>query len=356
MVFANVVIEGWTIHPYVYCFFNCSNEVLILPPHNTEIFNGGTMTCGVVMVTYWGGDFQVFPEPLTKCSWWLPYVFIITIHPVAFKSVDDATLLCDMVFIFESHQEAFDGVSSFVMYLYPMFVVHILHAFTEPSYWSWCKYSVHSVQKRHGPITMTLFTGESDLVINGVDVLYEVFFLCFLNDHKCVIHKSSPQARGCGAVLIAFVSNVQKTRVRTIHSPSYLSVLPHFQRLPARCVGEITFNTQNQRYEFTDKSNAKIDLSFVMYHDNHYKCYIYGYKQTKVSNFYLFLGAKFILCKERHLHIPSCSISKCEEKNPQLKCQVGISPGMHSSCDSHEHEMHASTEISEHKGIRKSES
>ena len=103
---------------------------LILPPHNTEIFNGGTMTCDVVMVIYWGGGLQVFPEPLSKCSWWLPYIFIITVHPVAFKSLDYATLLCDRVFVFGSHQDAFDGVSSFMMYLYPMFSANIFQAFT----------------------------------------------------------------------------------------------------------------------------------------------------------------------------------------------------------------------------------
>ena len=54
MVLAYVLIEGWIVHPYVYCFFDGSDEVLILPPHNAEISNGGTMTCDVVMVIYWG--------------------------------------------------------------------------------------------------------------------------------------------------------------------------------------------------------------------------------------------------------------------------------------------------------------
>ena len=68
MVLAYVPVEGWIIHPYVYCFLNGSNEVLILPPYNAEISNGGTMMCGVVMVIYWGGGLQVFSEPLSKCS------------------------------------------------------------------------------------------------------------------------------------------------------------------------------------------------------------------------------------------------------------------------------------------------
>ena len=68
MVLAYISVEGWIIHPYEYCFPDSSDEVLILPSHNTEIFNGGTMTCDVVMVICWEGGLQVFPEPLSKCS------------------------------------------------------------------------------------------------------------------------------------------------------------------------------------------------------------------------------------------------------------------------------------------------
>ena len=55
MVLASVFIEGWIVHPDVYCLFNGSNEVLVLPPHNAKLFNGGVMTCDVLMVMYWGG-------------------------------------------------------------------------------------------------------------------------------------------------------------------------------------------------------------------------------------------------------------------------------------------------------------
>ena len=68
MVLAYVPVEGWTIHPYVYCFFDSSDQVLVLPPDNTEVINGGTMTSDVKMAIYWGGGLQVFPEPLSKCS------------------------------------------------------------------------------------------------------------------------------------------------------------------------------------------------------------------------------------------------------------------------------------------------
>ena len=55
MVLAYVLIEGWIVHPDVYCLFDGSDEVLVIPPHNTKILNGGVMTCDVLIVMYWGG-------------------------------------------------------------------------------------------------------------------------------------------------------------------------------------------------------------------------------------------------------------------------------------------------------------
>ena len=69
------------------------------------------------------------PEPLSKCYWWLPCICIITLHPVVFVSVDDVTLLCDGILIFGSNQEAFDGIASFTIYLYPMLSAYILSGF-----------------------------------------------------------------------------------------------------------------------------------------------------------------------------------------------------------------------------------
>ena len=68
MVLAYVFIEGWIVHPDVYCLFNGSNEVLVLPLQNAKIFNGSVMTCDVLMVMYWGVAPQVFLKPLTKSS------------------------------------------------------------------------------------------------------------------------------------------------------------------------------------------------------------------------------------------------------------------------------------------------
>ena len=63
MVFAYVLVEGWTIHPYVYYCFDSSDQVLVLPPHYTKVFNGGTVISNVEMVINWGDDLQMFLEP-----------------------------------------------------------------------------------------------------------------------------------------------------------------------------------------------------------------------------------------------------------------------------------------------------
>ena len=52
MVLGYISIEGWIIHPDVNSLLIGSDEVLVLPPHNTEIINDGIMTCGVLVVIY----------------------------------------------------------------------------------------------------------------------------------------------------------------------------------------------------------------------------------------------------------------------------------------------------------------
>ena len=39
MVLPYVSIERWIVHPDVNSLFDGSNEVLVFPPHNTEIIN-----------------------------------------------------------------------------------------------------------------------------------------------------------------------------------------------------------------------------------------------------------------------------------------------------------------------------
>ena len=133
MVFAYVPDKGWIIDPYVQSFLDSSHEVLVPSPHNTKILNSDIVTSDVVMVKYWGGGLEVFLEPLSKSSWGLSNVFLITLHPVTFVSIYDSTSLLDRILIFGSHKEVFDGGTSFKVHLHPMITVHLLEAFTEPS-------------------------------------------------------------------------------------------------------------------------------------------------------------------------------------------------------------------------------
>ena len=133
MVFAYISVKGWIVDPYVQSFFDSSHEVLVLSPHNTEILNSDIVTSDVVMVKYWGRGLQMFLESLSKSSWGLTNIFLITLHPVTFISIYDSTPLLDRILIFGSHQEVFDGGSSFKVHLHPMTTAHLLEAFTEPS-------------------------------------------------------------------------------------------------------------------------------------------------------------------------------------------------------------------------------
>ena len=130
MEFAYISIEGWIIDPYVQCFFDCSTEVLVLPPNNAKIFNGDLMTSDVAMVINWGGGLLMFFKPLSKCSGGFTYAFLITVNPATLKSIDDPTLFQDWILILGGHQEAFDGMSSFKVNLHTMFVTDLLEAFT----------------------------------------------------------------------------------------------------------------------------------------------------------------------------------------------------------------------------------
>ena len=47
---------------------------------------------------------------------------------------------------------------------------------------------------------------------------------------------------------------------RIIHIPSYSPVLPHYQRVSTRIVGQVTIDTHRQRYEFVDSPGDVIDL------------------------------------------------------------------------------------------------
>ena len=88
------------------------------------------MTSGVMMVKYGGWGLLMFFEPLSKGSGGLPYIFLITLHPVTFVPIDDSTLFHKRIFVLGSHQEAFDGISSFEVHLYSIFLAGSFEAFT----------------------------------------------------------------------------------------------------------------------------------------------------------------------------------------------------------------------------------
>ena len=109
-------------------------EVLILPSHNVEIFNTYVMTSGVVVVKYGGGGLLVFFEPFTKGSWGLSCMFLITVHPATFVSVDDPTLLHHRILVLWGHQEVFNGSTSFEIYLYTIVAAHFSWHFHSAPY------------------------------------------------------------------------------------------------------------------------------------------------------------------------------------------------------------------------------
>ena len=122
IVFAYVSIQGWVIDPYKHWFFYQPGEVLLLPAHYAKVFKCASMICDVTVVMNWGGGFQMFFKPLSKCSSCLSYV-LITFQSITFESVDHATLFCYVVFIFRCHLFIFYGLSTLEMYLYAIFYI-----------------------------------------------------------------------------------------------------------------------------------------------------------------------------------------------------------------------------------------
>ena len=73
----------------------------------------------------------MFFEPLTS-SRGLSYIFLITLHPATFITVDDPTLLHHGILIFRVHQEVLDGSPSLEVYLYTKVTAFFLDTFTQP--------------------------------------------------------------------------------------------------------------------------------------------------------------------------------------------------------------------------------
>ena len=105
-----------------------------------------------------------------------------------------------------------------------------------------------------------------------------------------------------------------------IYSPTYSPILPHFPRVPTRIFGQETFNTLRQRHVFVDSSGTAINLTHVIYHENHNKCYIFTdiskLKLAYLSTFPSSTKYKFVMCKDRHLNVPKkVEISEDESTN-----------------------------------------
>ena len=127
----------------LYNAFYSSNEVLVFPPHYAEIFYCGGMTYDVIVVMYWGASSVLWTSP--KCCWGLSNIFFMAFHPVTFVSIYDPTVFGDGVFVFGSHQDAFDGFASSKVHLYAMFSTYIhkgsnlgLWCMVQPCEAFWC--------------------------------------------------------------------------------------------------------------------------------------------------------------------------------------------------------------------------
>ena len=118
------------------------------------------MTSGVIVVKYGGWGLLMFLEPLSKCSGGFPYILLITLHPVTFVPIDDSTLFHERIFVLGSHQEAFDGITSFEVYLHSIFLACSLEAFTQP-FIIWYHYVriLFLVASHAAPVPLLVFMG-----------------------------------------------------------------------------------------------------------------------------------------------------------------------------------------------------
>ena len=110
----------------MYTFFNQPHEVVILPPHYTEVIQCSGMICDVAVVINWGRGLEMFSLPLSKSPCWFTYILLITFQPVTLIPVYDATLFGDWIFVFCCHQEVFDCFSSSKVHLYAMLLTNVL--------------------------------------------------------------------------------------------------------------------------------------------------------------------------------------------------------------------------------------
>ena len=119
------------------------------------------------------------------------------LHPVTLVSIDDSTFLLYRFFIFGSHQEVFDGSTSFKVHLYPIFAANLLYALTQPT-----------VIRNHYVRLLVVVIGAR---ISSVDiVILEGWFLCFDSDpvqgpsgvfDLTWLHVEMPETENCKPLL-----------------------------------------------------------------------------------------------------------------------------------------------------------
>ena len=109
-----------------------SSKVLVLSPQYGKIVNSNRVTRDVDMAMYRGRGLKMFFKPPFKISFWLSYVFMITILPVTFISVYDSTSFKDWIFVLRGHKKVFDGMTSFQMYFNPIFLQVLLKLSLSP--------------------------------------------------------------------------------------------------------------------------------------------------------------------------------------------------------------------------------
>ena len=89
-------------------------------------------------------------------------------------------------------------------------------------------------------------------------------------------------------------------------------------------MGQVTFDTQKQWYEFVDSLGTEIDLLYVIYLENHNKCYLFTdtckSKSAHLSIIHCII--KFVICKDRHLYISKLNVDISWDEN--FNCKITI--------------------------------
>ena len=132
MVFAHISVKGWIIDPYKYCLFDCSWDILVFTSHYSKFVDVDIVTWGVTVVKYWWRGLLMLFEPFCKGSARFSNVSFSTPLFIALISVYDSTLAVNGIIFLGNHEEAFDGLSSFKMYLYPIFATSFLYSLLRP--------------------------------------------------------------------------------------------------------------------------------------------------------------------------------------------------------------------------------